>query len=353
MPRYFCYLLKSASSSASYIGFTTNPRQRLRQHNGELTNGAWKTHRHRPWEHICVISGFPNKITALQFEWNWQHPRKSRVMKIFMNSIHDITGYRRHLQYLKLLLSCPLWNQLNLTIHFVDRKEEKYYQEMRCDMVNQIYSNISVEINTASDIDIIHVCSGDSDSTRSSGDICHICSVVIYGDSKINSLISAESRDRVGDGDISGLKTSRQWRCPQASCPFQAHLLCLAERKQRCSASCDMLVVSSSNEINSSSMATNNVELESNVQHQCKVVPTVFKCLGIKCPLELPWVDVVRNSFLPSLPTSALDGDPHYSEDDDDDDDDDQSIEPEEMIYWVESNVNDDGFECDSVVSVS
>jgi hypothetical protein len=56
---YFCYLLKSQShnSAKCYIGFTTNPRRRLRQHNGELTAGAYRTKKYRPWEHVAIISG--------------------------------------------------------------------------------------------------------------------------------------------------------------------------------------------------------------------------------------------------------------------------------------------------------
>ncbi|KIJ38511.1 hypothetical protein M422DRAFT_94196, partial [Sphaerobolus stellatus SS14] len=83
-PFYACYLLKSIKnprSTATYIGSTPHPPRRIRQHNGELTQGAWKTARNRPWVMTMIVYGFPSKLAALQFEWAWQHPDRSRHLR--------------------------------------------------------------------------------------------------------------------------------------------------------------------------------------------------------------------------------------------------------------------------------
>ena len=56
-------------ASATYVGYTTNPEHRLRQHNGEIKGGAKKTaFGGRQWKIAAVVYGFPNKKCALQFE---------------------------------------------------------------------------------------------------------------------------------------------------------------------------------------------------------------------------------------------------------------------------------------------
>ncbi|KAM0750906.1 hypothetical protein T439DRAFT_348142 [Meredithblackwellia eburnea MCA 4105] len=79
-PFYACYLLKSNNSkrSATYIGSTPDPPRRIKQHNGIVTGGAFKTRFGRPWEMEMIVWGFPTKLQALQFEWAWQNPHKSR-----------------------------------------------------------------------------------------------------------------------------------------------------------------------------------------------------------------------------------------------------------------------------------
>ena len=93
MPFYACYLLKSDSTpSRSYIGFTVDPKRRIRQHNGDLeAGGARRTKSHRPWSMICLVHGFTSQVQALQFEWASKHvpPRDAggvinRLKKLFI-----------------------------------------------------------------------------------------------------------------------------------------------------------------------------------------------------------------------------------------------------------------------------
>lgn len=76
----------------TYAGVSPDPIRRLRQHNCEIKGGAkYTTSKGCGWKHICLVSGFRNKIEAFQFEWAVKHapPRnvggiKSRIKKLYI-----------------------------------------------------------------------------------------------------------------------------------------------------------------------------------------------------------------------------------------------------------------------------
>ncbi|KAK6909929.1 hypothetical protein I203_103955 [Kwoniella mangroviensis CBS 8507] len=129
---YACYLLRSKAtpnSNRTYVGSTPNPPRRIRQHNGELKQGAWKTSKHRPWEMQMIVYGFPSKLTALQFEWAWQKPELSRHLRISDDHTGEDLGpifskdakrnwVERKLAVAHALLSRPPFNRLPLHLRF-------------------------------------------------------------------------------------------------------------------------------------------------------------------------------------------------------------------------------------------
>ncbi|CAI5760075.1 unnamed protein product [Candida verbasci] len=82
---------------STYIGSTPDIKKRLRQHNGELTGGAYKTKKKRPWRVILIVYGFTSKISALQFEHSLQHSYQTRLIdekisKKGGRSVHKLLG---------------------------------------------------------------------------------------------------------------------------------------------------------------------------------------------------------------------------------------------------------------------
>ena len=70
---YYCYMLVGAQGTTTYIGASTDPWRRLRQHNGNLAGGARATRASRPWQLRIVVTGFLVWREALRFEWAWKH----------------------------------------------------------------------------------------------------------------------------------------------------------------------------------------------------------------------------------------------------------------------------------------
>lgn len=128
--RFFaCYLLTSLCprfKGHTYIGFTVNPKRRIRQHNGEIGSGAWRTKRRRPWEMVMCIYGFPNNVAALQFEWAWQHPVESLAVRKAAANFKSLAGLANKIKLAYTMVSLPAWQSLSLTVNFFSTKYQKH-----------------------------------------------------------------------------------------------------------------------------------------------------------------------------------------------------------------------------------
>lgn len=86
---HLCYMLFSQSTNKTYIGYTNDIYQRLRKHRREIKGGAKYTRTGAPWDLALLVSGFPTKVSALQFEWAAKHinrrahGRKMRTLNFF------------------------------------------------------------------------------------------------------------------------------------------------------------------------------------------------------------------------------------------------------------------------------
>jgi structure-specific endonuclease subunit SLX1 len=138
-----------ANSFSVYIGSTPSPPRRiryvanrlprcdfflthLRQHNGELAQGARKTRSKRPWVMHMIVHGFPSRLVnllldftatirslsspdlikaALQFEWAWQNPHKSRHLRDANGSIFGTRAsklLKKNIVFVLLIFLAPL-----------------------------------------------------------------------------------------------------------------------------------------------------------------------------------------------------------------------------------------------------
>lgn len=57
--------------ATTFIGVTTSPPRRIRQHNRDISGGARATELQYPWETVCVLQGFSSASIALSFEYAW------------------------------------------------------------------------------------------------------------------------------------------------------------------------------------------------------------------------------------------------------------------------------------------
>jgi predicted GIY-YIG superfamily endonuclease len=97
MPRkprgvYYCYMLVSLKKGQrTYIGYSSDPYRRLREHNGEIQGGARSTKGWRPFRLVCIVGKFSTRGEAMSFEYHWKHNsarvsgRMNRVRKLLQD----------------------------------------------------------------------------------------------------------------------------------------------------------------------------------------------------------------------------------------------------------------------------
>jgi structure-specific endonuclease subunit SLX1 len=140
---YCCYLLRSLApkyKQTSYIGSTNDPKKRLRQHNGEIALGAKKTTNKRPWEMILFVYGFPNHVAALQFEWSWQNPSKTRRLQLknreeFKENDDKLST---SLYALSKILKDKFWSRWPLHLHILIPIESIIFRQDKFTKINAI-----------------------------------------------------------------------------------------------------------------------------------------------------------------------------------------------------------------------
>lgn len=124
---HYCYILYNTCSQASYVGYTTNPSRRLRQHNGEIQGGARYTHRQKEsqkggkWEYLVVItsSNFTKHI-ALSLEW---HVKRGKLGRGPIGKLRNLLHLLQH-HYKFVDLDCELYVsqylQNNAPLYIID-----------------------------------------------------------------------------------------------------------------------------------------------------------------------------------------------------------------------------------------
>tara|TARA_Y100000591_G_scaffold332344_1_gene369306 strand:- start:370 stop:795 length:426 start_codon:yes stop_codon:yes gene_type:complete len=105
--------------TSTYAGVSPDPVRRLRQHNGEIKGGAKYTTSKGPgWKHICIITGFKDKIQAMQFEWAVKHvaPRNAGGITNRIKKLYEVLQRKHWTSKSPLASDVPLkivWHEDN------------------------------------------------------------------------------------------------------------------------------------------------------------------------------------------------------------------------------------------------
>lgn len=99
---HYCYILYDELSNKTYVGYTTNPERRIRQHNGLIKGGAkYTTRQHKSeWKYLAIIASpeFTHQ-TALSFEWYVKHKKYKGVNGRIYSLIDTVINNKKFEDY--------------------------------------------------------------------------------------------------------------------------------------------------------------------------------------------------------------------------------------------------------------
>lgn len=305
---YFCYLLESQNKvyrNATYIGFTNNVLRRLRQHNGLMKSGAKRTSFKRPWQIVCTVYGFPTKIAALQFEWAWQNPRTSRLVKAVANNRSFQRGSRGRIQEMLEMLHMLPWANYPLHIRFAV-PEHYYFSIQRGAKVP--LPHMDVTLGPVEDLDCFGTagglaCDDDDDADDSDAEV----SQVDYGQLTMN----ADSDGKQSSSqDFQGSTAQKLERC-QLCDDYTGEAAVDGMMRQACTISVPCIYCSSSFHVVCLArlFALSGPCVRDSVgpilSSSCALVPRVGSCPS--CDRELSWASIVERTRHVKLSLRSLD----------------------------------------------
>jgi structure-specific endonuclease subunit SLX1 len=115
--KHYVYMLESEiKGDVCYIGYTNNPKRRIRQHNREISGHHAKyTANYQPWSIGFLVTGFHTDSEAQKFEWALQHPGKSKMLRTC--GINMARKFKFRKLMFEYLLKMPRWSHITVVDH--------------------------------------------------------------------------------------------------------------------------------------------------------------------------------------------------------------------------------------------
>ncbi|KAK4878469.1 hypothetical protein RN001_010975 [Aquatica leii] len=194
---YLLYCLNPKFKGRTYIGYTVDPNRRIKQHNkGRKAGGAWKTSKKGPWSMVLIVHGFPNAISALRFEWAWQHPGRSRRLNHITKKRNKESVYDYTLRILSEMFQTGPWNRLPLTIKWLNQEYQREFPGNRLPPLHMPFCYGTVIAKKLTSVNENH------EKLKNKINTCVICSKTIL---------------------------DKPLHCVKPTCSLISHLWCLAE----------------------------------------------------------------------------------------------------------------------------